>query len=90
MQETAAALRKEYGAQYEPKIEHLTRGLATAGPNVGRLLTEAGLAANPEIVKTFIAFGAMTAESGSTRGGGEAQPLKSIFEGGGFDYSKTQ
>jgi hypothetical protein len=84
--QTAAALSAEYGSKYEEKIELLKRGLAAAGPNVGSLLSQAGLAGNPEIVKAFIAFGQMTAESGASRGGGAGEPLQSVFEGATFDY----
>jgi hypothetical protein len=86
MREADAALRKEYGGRYEEKIELLTRGLAAAGPNVGRLLTQAGLSGNPEIIRAFISLGELTAESGSTRGGEAGRPLKSIMDGGSFEY----
>ena len=84
--EAAAALSEEYGAKYNEKMELLTRGLAAAGPNVGRLLSQAGLAGNPEIIKAFIAFGQMTAESGAARGGGAGEPMRSIMDGGSFEY----
>lgn len=70
--ETDAALRTEFGSKYKEKIELLVRGLDAAGPNVGKLLRQAGLDSNPEIVKAFIAFGGMTQESGSSRGKGAA------------------
>jgi len=86
MREASAALAAEYGSKYEEKIELLTRGLAAAGPNVGRLLSQAGLAGNPEIIKAFIAFGKMTAESGAARGGGAGESLKSVMDGGSFEF----
>jgi hypothetical protein len=86
MKETAAALNAEYGSKYQEKMELLARGLAAAGPNVGKLLSQAGLAGNPEIIKAFIAFGGMTAESGAARGGGAGESLKSVMEGGSFDF----
>jgi len=86
VRETAAALAAEYGPRYAEKMELLTRGLAAAGPGVAGLIKEAGLAGEPEIVKAFIAFGEMTSESGSSRGSGAGEPLKSVFEGGSFDY----
>ena len=86
VKETAAALAAEYGSKYEQKMELLTRGLIAAGPNVGRLLSQAGLAGNPEIVKAFISFGEMTAESGAARGGGAGEPIKSVMEGGSFEF----
>jgi hypothetical protein len=88
-QDTRAAMQKEYGSRYGEKIEILKRGLATAGPNVGALLAQAGLSGNPEIVKAFITFGELTAESGASRGGEAGQPLKSIKEGGMWDYKTT-
>ena len=85
LRETAAALSKEYGSRYQEKMELLTRGLAAAGPNVSAVLRQAGLYGNPEIVKAFIAFGQMTAESGAARGGSAGQALVSALEGGAFD-----
>jgi len=84
--ETAAALEKEYGGKYKENMEHLTRGLAVAGPNVAKLLADAGLSGEPEIVKTFIAYGKMTAESGSSRGGDAGAVLKSVQDGGTFEF----
>jgi hypothetical protein len=84
--ETTAALEKEYGGKYAENIELLKRGLAGAGPNVAKLLAGAGLNGNPEIVKHFIAYGKMTAESGASRGGEAGAPLKSVFDGGTFDF----
>jgi hypothetical protein len=86
--ETAAALEKEHGSRYPEQMELLARGLAAAGPNVARLLEQAGLSGEPEIVKAFIAYGKMTAESGASRGGGAGAPLQSVFEGGSFDYNE--
>ena len=86
VKETAATLTAEFGSRYQEKMELLTRGLAEAGPNVAALLGQAGLAGNPEIIKAFIAFGEMTAESGSVRGKGAGEPMKGILEGGSFEY----
>ena len=83
---TVAELSTEYGSKYEAKMEFLKRGLAAAGPNIGNLLSQAGLAGNPEIIKAFIQFGEMTAESGSARGKGAGDSLKSIFEGGSPEF----
>jgi hypothetical protein len=87
LQETDAALRKEYGGRYGEKIELLTRGLTAAGPNVAKLLAQAGLSGNPEIVRAFISLGELTAESGSVRGGEAGRPFKSIMDGGSFEYN---
>jgi hypothetical protein len=84
--ETSKALEKEYGSKYPENMELLKRGLTNAGPNVARLLTQAGLSGEPEIVKAFIAYGKMTAESGASRGGDASASLKSVFDGGSFDY----
>ena len=84
--ETAAALQKEFGSRYKENMELLTRGLAAAGPNVAKLLQNAGLAGEMEIVKAFIAYGKMTAESGFTRGDGAGETLKSIMNGGSPEF----
>ena len=80
--ETAAALAKEYGSKYAENMELLQRGLAAAGPNIAELLFAAGIAWEPDIIKAFVAFGKMTAESGFARGDGAGASLKSIEEGG--------
>jgi hypothetical protein len=87
--ETAAALEKEYGSRYKENMELLARGLNAAGPNVAKLLARAGLDGEPEIVKAFIAYGKMTAESGASRGGEAGGTFKSVFEGGSFDYKDS-
>ncbi|MDR0597034.1 MAG: hypothetical protein LBG14_00825 [Treponema sp.] len=84
--ETERALKEEYGSRYPEKIEFLKRGMQAAGPSVGALLQNAGVAGHPDIVRAFIRFGEMTAESGGARGT-DATRLKSIMEGGGFAYS---
>jgi len=84
--DTVTALEKEYGGLYKENMEYLTRGLTAAGPNVASLLSNAGLAGEMEIIKAFIAYGKMTAESGFTRGVDAGASMKSILEGGSFDY----
>jgi hypothetical protein len=84
--QTAAELQKEYGSRYAENMEYLTRGLAAAGKNVAQLLYNAGLAGELDIVKAFITYGKMTAESGSNRGDGAGDSMKSIMDGGTFDY----
>jgi len=86
VKETASVLSAEFGSKYQEKMALLTRGLAAAGPNIGNILRQAGLAGNPDIIKAFIAFGEMTAESGAFRGGGAGEALKSIEEGGSFEF----
>jgi len=80
--DTVAALEKEYGSKYKENMEMLKRGLTAAGPNIAKLLSGAGLSAEPEIIKAFIAYGKMTAESGFSKGGGAGASLKSIEDGG--------
>ena len=84
--EAVIALEKEYGSKYKENMEYLTRGLTAAGPNVAKLLAGAGLAGEPEIIKAFIAFGQITTESGFAKGGDAGASLKSILNGGTFDY----
>jgi hypothetical protein len=90
LMETERTLKAEFGSRYAEKVEFLKRGLAAAGQNVGAVLQKAGIAGNPDIVRAFIRYGEMTAESGGARGGTTAGPLKSIYEGGGFDYPENQ
>jgi hypothetical protein len=67
MAATDAALKKEYGDQYEYALEMFKRGIGSG--EVRTLITRAGLAGRPEIVKAFIALGASTQESGSPKSG---------------------
>jgi len=84
--ETAAALAKEYGSKYKENMELLKRGLVAAGPNTAKLVTEAGLMFEPEIIKVFVAYGKATAESGFARGDGAGARMESILDGGSFEY----
>jgi len=86
--ETSTALQKEYGSKYAENMELLKRGLTVAGPNVAKLLVNAGLTGEMEIVKAFISYGKMTAESGAHRGGEPGASLQSVFEGGTFEYKE--
>jgi hypothetical protein len=86
--DTEQKLRTEYGTRYPEKMEFLRRGLAAAGNGVAAVLQKAGIAGNPDIVRAFIRYGEMTAESGGARGGTTAQPLKSVNEGGWYSYKK--
>jgi hypothetical protein len=83
--ETENAFRAEFGVRYPEKVEFLKRGLAAAGGNVGAVLQKAGIAGNPDIVRAFIRYGELTAESGGARGG-SAERQRSLMEGGTFDY----
>jgi len=84
--EAAIALEKEYGSKYKENMEFLTRGLNAAGPNVAKLLAGAGLSGDQEIIKAFIAYGKMTAESGASRGGEAGAAIKSIMDGGSPEF----
>jgi len=57
---TEAALRKEYGSNYEKKAAAYKRALGDG--QAKKLLTEYGLLGNPEIVKAFIALGELQTE----------------------------
>ena len=84
---TDTALKAEYGAKYPEKIEFLKRGLAAAGGQVASVLRNAGIAGHPDIVRTFIAFGEMTSESGGAKGK-QSHSVKSLMEGGQFSYEE--
>ena len=88
--ETQAALRKEYGNNYNTKIEMLKRGVATyGGPKMAAKLQASGLLADYEIVKMFINLGEMSAEAGSPGNtNGKTDDYKSIGEGGTFSFFK--
>ena len=89
-QETQTALRKEYGNDYDTKIEMLKRGVATyGGPKMTAKLQASGLLADYEIVKMFINLGEMSAEAGSPGNtNGKTDDYKSIEEGGAFSFFK--
>jgi hypothetical protein len=82
------ALKKEFGGRYAEKMGFFVSGCDAAGPEVRRLLYQSGLGGHPDIIKAFIAYGHMNAESGSPRGGGAAQPLKPVKEGGWWNYKE--
>jgi hypothetical protein len=87
---TDGALRKEYGAKYAEHMNFFISGCDAAGPEVRKILYQSGLGGHPDIVKAFIAYGRLNAESGSPRGGGAARPLKPVNEGGWWDYKESQ
>ena len=89
-QETQTALRKEYGNDYDTKIEMLKRGVATyGGPKMAAKLQASGLLADYEIVKMFINLGEMSAEAGSSGNtNGKTDDYKTIGEGGTFSFFK--
>lgn len=89
--DTQAALQKEYGKDYQTKIELLKRGVATfGGANMGAKLQQAGLLADYDVVKMFINLGEMSSEAGSPGNTkGKADGYKSIAEGGTLDFGDT-
>ena len=82
--ETQKALQAEYGKDYSTKIEMLKRGVAAyGGEKVGAKLQQAGLLADPDVVKMFILLGEQSQEAGSPGNGkGKADGYKSIADGG--------
>lgn len=90
-QDTQAALQKEYGKDYQTKIEMLKRGVATyGGEKMGAKLQQAGLLGDYDVVKMFILLGEQSAEAGSPGNTkGKAQGYKSIAEGGTLDFGDT-
>ena len=85
--DTQKALQAEYGKDYPVKIEMLKRGVAAyGGEKVGAALQQAGLLANPDVVKMFILLGEQSQEAGSPGNGrGKADGYKSIADGGFLD-----
>ncbi len=85
--DTQAALQKEYGKDYNTKIEMLRRGVTTyGGKNMGAKLQQAGLLGDYDVVKMFILLGEQSAEAGSpgtTKG--KIDGYKSIADGGFLD-----
>ena len=90
-QDTQAALQKEYGKDYQTKIEMLKRGVATyGGEKMGAKLQQAGLLGDYDVVKMFILLGEQSAEAGSPGNTkGKAQGYKSIQEGGSLSFGDT-
>ena len=82
--DTQAALQKEYGKEYQTKIEMLKRGVATyGGEKLGAKLQQAGLLGDYDVIKMFILLGEQSSEAGSPGNTkGKADGYKSIAEGG--------
>lgn len=87
-QDTQAALQKEYGKDYQTKIEMLRRGVTTyGGKNMGAKLQQAGLLGDYDVVKMFILLGEQSAEAGSPGNTkGKTEGYKSIEEGGKLSF----
>lgn len=89
-QATTAALKAEYGNQYNAKIEMLKRGVQKyGGQALGDKLKATGLIADADVVKMFIKLGEQSAEAGSAN---NTTPPKdkyvSTAEGGKFSWIK--
>ena len=88
--DTQAALQKEYGKDYQTKIEMLKRGVAAyGGEKMGAKLQQAGLLGDYDVVKMFILLGEQSSEAGSpgnTRG--KADGYKSIQNGGHLSFGE--
>ena len=87
-QDTQAALQKEYGKDYQTKIEMLKRGVATyGGEKMGAKLQQAGLLGDYDVVKMFILLGEQSSEAGSPGNTkGKANGYKTTAEGGTFNF----
>lgn len=87
--DTQAALQKEYGKDYNTKIEMLRRGVATyGGEKMGAKLQAAGLLGDYDVVKMFILLGEQSAEAGSPGNTkGKADGYKSIRDGGSLSFN---
>ena len=88
--ETQKALQDEYGKDYSTKIEMLKRGVAAyGGEKVGVKLQQAGLLADPDVVKMFILLGEQSSEAGSPGNGkAKAEGYKSIQQGGYLNFGE--
>jgi hypothetical protein len=89
--DTQAALQKEYGKDYQTKIEMLKRGVATyGGEKLGAKLQQAGLLGDYDVIKMFILLGEQSSEAGSPGNTkGKAEGYKSIAEGGTLSFGDT-
>ena len=59
-----AALVKEWGMEYEPRLALAKKALETAGSDTAKVLAESGLGNHPAILKAFYALGGMLQEAG--------------------------
>lgn len=86
--ETQKQLQKEYGADYNKKMEMLKRGIMTyGGQELYDQLKNSGLITKPNICKMYILLGEQSAEAGSSTGS-SARPegYKDTAQGGHFDF----
>lgn len=87
---TQEALQSEYGKDYPKKIEMLKRGVkAYGGEAVGAKLQQAGLLADPDIVKMFILLGEQSSEAGAPNKSEKTDGYKSIQNGGHLSFGDS-
>lgn len=86
---TEELLKKEYGNDYETKLELCKRGvMAYGGPGLGKKLQDTGLLFDEDIVRMFIRLGEQSAEAGaSTKTAKGNTGYKSTADGGTFQFS---
>ena len=86
--ETETSLKKEYGNDYDAKLELCKRGvLAYGGPALGEKLQNSGLLYDADVVKMFIKLGEQNAEAGaSINGASGTKEYKSTADGGSFKF----
>lgn len=75
-EEATAAMRSEWGGQFDAKIEVAKRALVQfGGQGVADLMTETGLGNHPEVVKMFARIGEAIAEDKPAGMGGGTAPV---------------
>ena len=92
VQETDAALKKEFGNKAAEKMEQYTKALKTFGTDsVFSQLEQTGLAYHADFVKMFIKIGEALSESRTVTGGGNANAkgITSARDGGTFSFFGT-
>lgn len=87
-EKTEADLKAKYKDKYPEKVEHLKRALTAFGsPELTKVLNSSGLAFHPALVEAFMSIGERMGEAGATnRGGSGGSRIKSLMEGGSFNY----
>lgn len=86
---TEESLKKEYGNDYQTKLELCKRGvMAYGGPGLGKKLQDTGLLFDEDVVKMFIRLGEQNAEAGASVKTAKANTgYKSTAEGGTFSFN---
>lgn len=85
---TEDALKKEYGNDYQTKLELCRRGVvAYGGPGLGKKLQDTGLLFDEDVVRMFIKLGSQNAEAGSTAKSAKGDKgYQSTADGGSFNF----